>query len=133
MKIIIIDDDPAITELLTLMLASEDTEIISANSSEEGIDLVRTENPDIVILDYMMPIMDGIQVCKSIRQFSNVPILVLSALNSPEMAVGALNAGADDYLVKPLTTNMLLAQVNKHARRNNRGARVKAVSTLMQE
>jgi DNA-binding response OmpR family regulator len=117
MKIIVIDDDPAMTELLQLLLQSTSSEIYTANSGPVGIELIRQNLPDVVILDLMMPDMDGWQVCKQIREFCNVPILVLSALNNPGIVAQALDAGADDYLIKPVASGVLIAHINKLLRR----------------
>lgn len=112
-----IDDDPAITELLSILLRSHGFEVFTANNSEEGLRLIKEQNPGIVILDLMMPGMDGWQVCRTVRTFSNVPILILSALNDPGMVASALDAGADDYLVKPVPSAILVAHLNKLIRR----------------
>ncbi len=117
MKIIVIDDDPAMTELLQLLLQTASSEIFTANSGPVGIDLIRSKNPDVVILDLMMPDMDGWQVCKRVREFSDIPILVLSALDNPGIVAEALDAGADDYLIKPVASGVLIAHINKLLRR----------------
>jgi len=117
-KILAIDDDTAMTELLTLLLQSHDFEIKTANSGQEGIDLVRQISPDIILLDLMMPDMDGWETCKKIREFSNTPIVVLSALNNPGMVASALDAGADDYLIKPVPSSLLVAHIKNLARRS---------------
>jgi DNA-binding response OmpR family regulator len=117
LKVLTIDDDPALTELLTLLLRSRGHDAYKANSGEEGIRLIREISPDVVILDLMMPGMDGWQVCASVRSFSKVPILILSALDSPGMVASALDAGADDYLVKPVPSGVLLAHLNNLNRR----------------
>ena len=88
-----------------------------ANSGEDGVRLIRELNPDVVILDLMMPGMDGWHVCTQVRSFSKVPILILSALDSPGMVASALDAGADDYLVKPVPSGVLLAHLNNLTRR----------------
>ena len=117
LKVLIIDDDPALTELLTLLLKTRGLDAYMANSGEEGIQFIREIYPDVVILDLMMPGMDGWQVCTEVRSFSNVPILILSALDSPGMVASALDAGADDYLVKPVPSGVLLAHLNTLTRR----------------
>lgn len=116
-KILVIDDDEGMTELLSLLLAPASSEIIIANTGPEGIELVKKHSPDIVILDLMMPEMNGWIVCKQIRDFSDVPILVLSAMDAPGMVAHALDVGADDYLVKPVSSGTLIARLNKLARR----------------
>jgi DNA-binding response OmpR family regulator len=115
--VLTIDDDPAITELLGILLRSHGFEMFSANSGEEGLQLIKEKMPAVVILDLMMPGMDGWGVCRSVRQFSNVPILILSAINDPGMVASALDAGADDYLVKPVPSAILVAHLNKLVRR----------------
>ncbi len=117
MKVLTIDDDPALTELLSLLLRTRGHDAYLANSGEEGVKLIRQTCPDVVILDLMMPGMDGWHVCTDVRTFSNVPILILSALDSPGMVASALDAGADDYLVKPVPTGVLLAHLNNLTRR----------------
>jgi len=113
MKILVIDDDPAMTDLLKLLLEPASSSIFTANSGAEGVKMVQAKQPDVIILDLMMSEMDGWQVCKSVRAFSAVPILILSALDSPGMVAAALDAGADDYLIKPVTSGVLLAHLNK--------------------
>jgi two-component system KDP operon response regulator KdpE len=117
-KILAIDDDTAMTELLTLLLQSHDFEIATANSGQEGIKLIPQIKPDIILLDLMMPNMDGWDTCKKIRAFSNIPIIVLSALNNPGMVASALDAGADDYLIKPVPSSLLVAHIKTLARRS---------------
>jgi DNA-binding response OmpR family regulator len=117
MKILVIDDDPAITELLKILLVPATSDVLTANSGEEGVDLVKNELPEVVILDLMMPGMDGWQVCKHIREFSDVPIIILSALDNPGMVARTLDSGADDYLIKPVPSGTLIAHINNLVRR----------------
>ena len=105
------------TDLLRLLLEPASSCVITANSGAEGVNAVQNKQPDVIILDLMMSEMDGWQVCRSVRAFSNVPILILSALDSPGMVAAALDAGADDYLIKPVTSGVLLAHLNKLVRR----------------
>ncbi len=116
-KVLAIDDDPAMTELLTMLLKTHGFEVITANNGRDGVKKVGEDSPNVVILDLMMPGMDGWQVCTEMRKFSNVPILIFSALDSPGMVASALDAGADDYLVKPVPSGVLIAHVNKLTRR----------------
>jgi len=118
-KALAIDDDPAMTDLLSLLLKSHGLEIYTANSGEEGMQLVRSIVPDIIILDLMMPGLDGWQICREIRTFSTVPIIILSALDNPGMVASALDAGADDYLIKPVPSGVLIAHLNNLTRRAN--------------
>ena len=117
-KILAIDDDPAMTELLALLLQSHNFIIETANSGPEGISVIQQNRPDIILLDLMMPEMDGWETCTKIRSFSNTPIIVLSALDSPGMVARALDAGADDYLIKPIPTSLLVAHIKNLARRS---------------
>jgi DNA-binding response OmpR family regulator len=80
--------------------------------------MIREVQPDLVILDLMMPEMDGWEVCRSVRQFSQVPIIILSALNDPSMIASVLDAGADDYLTKPTPSRVLVAHINRLTKRN---------------
>ena len=118
-KAIAIDDDPAMTDLLTLLLKSHGLEIYTSNNGEDGLQLIRAIDPDIIILDLMMPGKDGWQVCREVRSFSNVPIIILSALDNPGMVASALDAGADDYLIKPVPSGVLIAHLNNLTRRAN--------------
>jgi DNA-binding response OmpR family regulator len=119
MKVLVIDDDPAMTELLGLLLKAVTSDVITSNSGPEGINQIHRNSPDIIILDLMMPEMDGYEVCQQIRSFSMVPILVLSALDMPGVVSKALDAGADDYLIKPVTSSILVAHINNLLRRAN--------------
>jgi len=116
-KILVIDDDTAITELMSMLLKTHGFDVITTNFGEEGIKLAREHNPKVIILDLMMPEVDGWQVCKEVRQFSNVPILILSALNDPRLVASALDAGADDFLIKPVPSGILIANLRKMVRR----------------
>jgi DNA-binding response OmpR family regulator len=119
LNILVIDDDPAMTELLKLLLRPTGAKILAANEGKTGIEIAKEAIPSIIILDLMMPEMDGWQVCKEIRKFSDCPILILSALDSPGMVAAALDAGADDYLIKPVMSGVLIAHINTLVRRSN--------------
>jgi len=115
--VLTIDDDTAITELLAMLLRTHGYEVKTVNNGEDGVAAVKKTNPHVIILDLMMPGMDGWQVCKRVREFSNVPIVILSALDDPAMIASALDAGADDYLVKPVSSSILVAHLNRLIRR----------------
>ena len=117
MKILVIDDDPGMTELLLLILQSSTATVYTANSGVEGISASKLYRPDVIILDLMMPEMDGWKVCQKIRETSQVPILILSALDNPGLVAKALDAGADDYLIKPVPSGVLIAHLNTLMRR----------------
>lgn len=112
-KLLVIDDDSAVTDLLSLLLKSNGFEVSATNNSTEGLGIIRDASPDVVILDLMMPEMDGWQICKAVREFSQVPIIILSALNDPSMIASVLDAGADDYLTKPTPSRVLIAHINR--------------------
>jgi DNA-binding response OmpR family regulator len=118
MIILVIDDDPAMTELLKILLESLSAKVHTAYNGQQGIELCKTEKPDVIILDLMMPEPNGWQVCKAIREFSRTPILILSALDNPGLVATALDAGADDYLIKPVSSSMLIAHIQNLVRRS---------------
>jgi DNA-binding response OmpR family regulator len=118
-KILVIDDDVAITELLSMLLRTHGFDVIVTNSGADGIHLVEETIPNVVLLDLMMPDKDGWQVCKAIRAFSNIPILILSAINDPSVVASVLDAGADDFLVKPVPSGVLVAHIRKMVRQTN--------------
>jgi len=118
-KIFVIDDDTAVTDLLSVLLNTQGFKVWATNSSSEGLTQIRENKPDLVILDLMMPEMDGWEVCKAVRAFSDVPIIVLSALNDPSMVASVLDAGADDYLTKPTPSRVLVAHIKRLVDRKN--------------
>lgn len=115
--VLVIDDDPAVTELLTLLLKTTGFDVSAVNRAEDGVQLLRDQHPDLLLLDLMMPGMDGWETCRAVRAFSNVPIIILSALNDPDLVARALDLGADDYLTKPAPSTVLVAHINKLVRR----------------
>jgi DNA-binding response OmpR family regulator len=117
-QLLVIDDDSAVTDLLSLLLRSHGFEVVATNNSTEGLTMIRDNAPDVVILDLMMPDMDGWQICKAVREFSQVPIIILSALNDPSMIASVLDAGADDYLTKPTPSRVLIAHINRLVNRS---------------
>jgi DNA-binding response OmpR family regulator len=116
-RILVIDDDVAMTEMLRELLEPKAFEVRTAQTGEQGIAFARDDKLDVIILDLFMPGMDGWQVCKLIREFSRVPILVLSAMSNPSMVARALDEGADDYLSKPVPSGVLVAHLNNLIRR----------------
>jgi DNA-binding response OmpR family regulator len=134
LKILTIDDDPAITDLISLLLRSYGLDVIVANDGEHGLELANTQNPDLIIVDLTMPGMDGWQICKTIRKDNKVPIIVLSALDDPSVISTVLDAGADDYMVKPVPSSILIAHINNLTRRahveNNASTLLRATGSL---
>lgn len=118
-KILVIDDDIAITELMSMLLKTHGFDVVTSNVSTEGVELAQKIYPNVVLLDLMMPDMDGWQVCSAIRTFSNIPILILSAINNPTIIASILDAGADDYLVKPVPSGVLIAHIRKMVRQTD--------------
>ncbi|MBK9208014.1 MAG: response regulator [Anaerolineales bacterium] len=112
-KVLVIDDDLAITELMSMLLKTHGFDVYTCNSGMEGVKFVKENKPNVVLLDLMMPDLDGWQVCKALRAFSNVPIFILSAINDPSMVASVLDAGADDFLVKPVPSSVLVAHIKK--------------------
>jgi len=132
MKIIVIDDDVAVTDLLSVLLRSHGFEVKATNNSVEGLALIKDEGFDLVVLDLMMPEIDGWEICKEVRSFSQVPIIVLSALNDPSMVASVLDAGADDYLTKPTPSRILVAHINRILKRNGSESNSGSENTLTQ-
>jgi len=120
MKILSVDDDIAMTELTAILLQSHGFHVLVANTGHDAIQIIRDQHPHAVILDLMMPDMEGRQLCRSIREFSDVPIIVLSALNDPETVASALDSGADDYLVKPVPSDVLAAHIKRLIKRTGK-------------
>ncbi len=124
-KILFIDDDPNICRLVQLYLEKEGYQVAIANRGDEGLALFKQEDPDLVLLDIMLPGMDGWQVCRAIRQTSNVPIIMLTAKDETFDKVLGLELGADDYLTKPFEPKELIARVKAVLRRSAIGPKTK--------
>jgi DNA-binding response OmpR family regulator len=117
MKILAVDDEPLYLRLLKVNLEPEGYEVLTASNGEAALELVASKQPDLVILDVMMPKLDGITTCERIRQFSNVPIIILTARGEEQDRVRGLDVGADDYVVKPFSVTELVARVRAVLRR----------------
>lgn len=116
-KILVVDDEKAIVEILQFNLEREGFEVVTAGDGEEGIERFRSERPDLVLLDIMMPKIDGLQACKTIRNESNVPIIMITARAEEVDKVLGLEFGADDYVTKPFGVRELIARVKSNLRR----------------
>ena len=116
-RILVIDDEPAICDIVKSTLARADYLVYTATSGSEGLRQLYTQRPDLVILDIMMPEMDGWEVCQRIRAFSDIPIIMLTALTRGTDMAQALDGGADYYLTKPFAPRALLAQAQAALRR----------------
>lgn len=109
--VLVVDDDPAIRRVLDTGLRARGYAVVTAATGGEGVDLAAVEQPDVVILDLGLPDFDGVEVCRRIRGWSNVPIIVLSAHGLEERKVEALDEGADDFVTKPFNMRELLARI----------------------
>ena len=129
-KILVVDDDQNICELLRLYLEKEGYHVILANDGEEAITKFNAMAPDLILLDIMLPGLDGWQVCREIRKKSNVPIIMLTAKGETFDKVLGLELGADDYVVKPFDTKEVIARIKAVLRRigqNHQAEEVKEV------
>ena len=117
-KILIVDDEQLYRHLVKVNLESEGYEVISAANGEECLDLVSNKHPDMVILDVMMPKLNGFETLDRIRQFSEVPVIMLTGKHEEQDRVQGLNAGADDYVTKPFSATELIARVRAVLRRS---------------
>jgi DNA-binding response OmpR family regulator len=115
--VLIADDDPSIRRVLTRVLELNDYAIIAASDGSEALQLFDERQPDLLILDIRMPLIDGLTVCAQVRTTSDVPIVMLTALEDESDAAAALETGADDYIRKPFGTNELLARLRAVLRR----------------
>ena len=117
-KILVVDDDLNICELLRLYLTKEGYEVVIANDGVAAVSTFREENPSLVLLDIMLPKLDGWQVCREIRKFSETPIIMLTAKGEVFDRVLGLELGADDYVVKPFDTKEIVARIKAVLRRS---------------
>lgn len=116
-KILVVDDDPAISEMLTIVLEAEGFEPVAVTDGAVAVDAFRAESPDLVLLDLMLPGMNGIDICRVIRQESAVPIVMLTAKTDTVDVVLGLESGADDYINKPFKPKELIARLRARLRR----------------
>jgi two-component system KDP operon response regulator KdpE len=115
--VLVVDDEPQILRVIRASLPLRGYEVITASSGEEALDQIGKQVPDLIILDLVMPEMSGLDVCRRVREFSTVPIIVLSAKGAESDKVAALDLGADDYVTKPFGMDELLARVRAVLRR----------------
>lgn len=116
-KILVVDDAQQVRRVLRTALSAEGYTIYEAGNGEEALNSLRESPPDIVLLDVNMPVMDGLETCREIRRTSDVPIVMLTVRNAEKDKVLALDAGADDYVVKPFGMQELLARIRASLRR----------------
>ncbi|WP_088318018.1 response regulator [Kineosporia sp. R_H_3] len=117
-KVLVVDDEPALRRTLAILLRARGYEVVSAADGRGGLAAVPAEHPDVVVLDLGLPDVDGVDVVRSLRGWSPVPILVLSGRLDARQKVAALDAGADDYVTKPFDVEELLARLRAVARRH---------------
>jgi two-component system, OmpR family, KDP operon response regulator KdpE len=116
-RILVVDDDRSLLRALTIGLSARGYEVVVARTGTEGVTQVSLTTPDVVVLDLGLPDLDGMEVCRRIRQWSQVPVIVLSAAGTEERKVAALDAGADDYVTKPFGMAELEARLRAALRR----------------
>lgn len=116
-KILVVDDEKPIADILKFNLEKEGYEVICAFDGQEAVDLALTADPDLILLDLMLPVKDGMDVCREVRAKSDIPIIMLTAKDTELDKVLGLELGADDYVTKPFSNRELLARVKAHLRR----------------
>ena len=117
MKILVVDDEETMVRSLSTLLAEEGYEVTVAMNGAQALEAARTERPDLILLDVMLPGIDGMEVCRQIRTWSTVPIIMLTAKTSEVDKVVGLEVGADDYVTKPFSSRELVARVKANLRR----------------
>ncbi len=129
MKILVVEDEKDIRELIHFNLFTKNYSVVLAADGEEAIDIASKELPNLILLDIMLPKKNGIDVClqlKAMNATKNIPIIMLTAKGEEEDVVKGLNAGADDYIVKPFSPKVLLARVGVQLRKSDGGVHLKA-------
>ncbi len=116
-KVLIVDDEPQLRRALRTILVTQGCSVVEVRDGQEAIEEIKADPPDLVLLDINMPGIDGFETCRRIREASDIPIIMVTVRGSESDKVKALDAGADDYLVKPFGTQELLARVRAAARR----------------
>ena len=121
-KILVVDDDTNICELLRLYLEKEGYDVVIANNGAEAVRILQEQTPSLMLLDIMLPVLDGWQVCREVRKFSDKPIIMLTAKGETFDKVLGFELGADDYVVKPFDAKEVIARVKAVLRRSGAGA-----------
>jgi len=116
-KVLIADDEPQICEILRIYFEKEGFTVVDAGDGKEALEKINSERPDILILDVMMPVMDGLQVCAKVREKYDIPIIMLTAKDEDDDRILGLETGADDYITKPFNTREVVARVKAVLRR----------------
>lgn len=126
LTILVVEDDLSVKNLITTTLKTHDYRYLTAQNGETAIMEASSHNPDIVLLDLGLPDMDGVEVIKKIRTWSNVPIIVISARSEDTDKIDALDSGADDYLTKPFSVEELLAETESYSKKADNDAKRKS-------
>jgi DNA-binding response OmpR family regulator len=131
-KVLLVEDEATVRETLAQNLRDENYEVLTAADGAQGLKLAREAQPDLVILDLMLPELDGLSLCRLLRRDSDVPIIMLTARGTEMDRITGLETGADDYVVKPFSLGELLARVRAHLRRAGGGEAKRAEATRLQ-
>jgi two-component system KDP operon response regulator KdpE len=129
-RVLVVDDDPALLRALRVSLNLKGHEVLTAATGEQGISQAALSSPDVIVLDLGLPDIDGLKVCRRIREWDDVPIVVLSAIGSEDRKVAALDEGADDYMTKPFGVAELEARI-RTAIRHHRPASTEKSSPMV--
>jgi two-component system KDP operon response regulator KdpE len=129
-RVLVVDDDPSLLRALKLGLRAGGHEVVTCANGEQGVTQTAVVSPDVVVLDLGLPDIDGVEVCRRIRQWSEVPIIVLSAIGTEERKVTALDSGADDYVTKPFGMAELEARIRAALRHRQSGSDTEAPTSL---
>ena len=121
-RILVVDDDTALSEMIGIILTAEGYEPSYCADGASAVNVFHDSDPDLVLLDLMLPGVDGVEICRHIREESDVPVIMLTARTDTQDVVSGLEAGADDYVTKPFKSKELLARVSTRLRRTNPGA-----------
>jgi len=130
-KVLVVDDEPAILRAVGAALGARHHRVLTATDGRSAVEVAASESPDVIVLDLGLPDIDGAEVCARIRDWSAVPIIVLSADGADDRKVAALDAGADDYITKPFSTPELLARVRVALRHAKAGAAARAEPSVL--
>ena len=125
-RILIVDDEVAVTELISYNLVKAHYEVLVAHDGETALDIARESSPDLILLDLMLPKIDGLDVCRELRKTSQVPIIMITARGEETDKVIGLELGADDYVTKPFSIRELLARIKAVLRRNQPAGEVES-------
>lgn len=128
--ILVVDDEPSIVEVLSLYLSREGYAVLSADNGEQALSLARDENPDLILLDIMLPYRSGLEVTSLLRRERGIPIILLTARSDEIDRIAGLEIGADDYVVKPFSPREVVARVKAVLRRSGNGTKDGAQQSL---